>query len=135
MIRFTDARQERAGLRDKLDLLLGVVATIEVWVGGKLVYREEMFPIVELRAALGTWLGGAFAEGRDFEFQSVESDEEGLIWLRRIDSGWRIGSIHQEFPVLTELADEEVAGLAHDFIENVDRWVLEHCGIRVSSLL
>jgi hypothetical protein len=135
MIRFADARKERAVLRDKFDLFLGIVATIEVWVGSKPLYREEMFPIVELRAALGRWLTGSFAACRDFEFRSMESDEEGLIWLRRTDSGWRIGSIHQEFPAMTELTDEEVDSLARKFIEDVDQWVLQNCNIRVSSLL
>jgi hypothetical protein len=135
MIRFTDARNERGTLRDKLDLLLGIVGTVEVWGDTRLLYREEMFPIVELRAALGSWLAGAFAARGDFEFESLESDEVGLIWLRHVGSGWRIGSIHQEFPATAELTDEEVAVLARTFIEDVDRWVLDHCDIRVSSVL
>jgi hypothetical protein len=135
MIRFSDARKERSVIRDKFDLFLGIVATLEVWIGDRLLYREEMFPIVELRAALESWQGDAFAAQSDFEFQSMESDEVGLVWLRHVANGWRLGSTHQEFPELAKLTDGEVAALTDRFIENVDQWVLEHYNVRVSSFL
>jgi len=134
-IHFTDARNERALLRDKYDLLLGIVATLQIWVDGKLLYREEVFPVVELRAALERWLAVGLPARRDFEFQSMESDEEALIWLRSVGSTWRIGSIHQEFPAMNELDDKTVIALTRTFIEEVDQWVLEHCDVRVSSFL
>lgn len=130
-----DARSERVVLRDKFDLLLGIVATLEIWVGGRLLYREEMFPIVELRAALAHWISVGLPARSDFEFQSIESDEEALVWLRSVGRAWRVGSIHQDFPAMTELSDEDVVALAHGFVEEVDQWVLEHYDIRVSSLL
>lgn len=135
IIRFTDARNERPVLRDKFDLLLGIVATLEILVAGKLLYREQMFPIVELRAALERWLAAGLPARRDFEFQSMESDEGALVWLRSVGSAWRIGSIHQAFPAMTELSDETVASLVRSFIKEVDQWVFEQHAVRVSSFL
>ena len=135
MIQFTDARNERAVLRDKFDLLLGIVATLEIWVADKLLYREQLFPIVELGVALERWLAAGLPARRDFQFHSMDSDEEGLVWLRSVGEGWRIGSIHQEFPAMMEFSDEAVVTLARTFIEQVDQWVLEHYDVHVSSFL
>lgn len=135
MLGFTAARLERPRVRDKFDLLLGIVATFEVWVRGKLLYREEMFPIVELRVALERWLGDAFCCHENFEFQSMESDETGLLWFRWEDGGWRIGSIHQEYPESYILSDGDVSDVIARFIEKVDGWVLDNCGVHVASFL
>jgi hypothetical protein len=135
MIRFTGARTERTEIRDKYDLLLGIVATLEVSVESRLLYREEMFPIVELRVALERWLGSGLPAGDDFEFQSMESDEKGLVWLHKVDSAWRIGSIHQDFLAMVEFTDNEVSELVRSFIDEVDQWIFTHHHIRVSSLL
>lgn len=74
-LEFSDAPFSRPSIRNKYDLLLGVEATLFMKISGRLVYTEPMFPIVELRDALGTWLPAG--EG-DFEFASMESDEVGL---------------------------------------------------------
>lgn len=135
VIQFMDARGEHAVLRDKFDLLLGVFATLEIWVCGLLLYREEMFPIVELRVALERWLAADLPARRDFEFQSMESAEEALVWFRSVGDAWRIGSVHQEFAAMTEFIDETMVALVRTFIEEVDQWVLEHYHARVSSFL
>ncbi|MGH8879208.1 MAG: hypothetical protein ACRD0P_18010, partial [Stackebrandtia sp.] len=93
-ITFAGTTFVRADPSDRFDLALGVEATLALLVGGRLIYDEPMFPIVELRQALSAWLPSASS---DFEFVSMESDESGLIWLRRQPSGlWRAGSIHQD---------------------------------------
>jgi hypothetical protein len=43
-IRFTEAQFERPHLRDEFDLMLGVVATFEILIGGRVLYTEVMFP-------------------------------------------------------------------------------------------
>ena len=135
MLRFTDTRLERPRVRDKFDLLLGIVATFEVCLGERLLYHEEMFPVVELRVELAQWLSDAYRHRENFEFRSMESDEEGLLWLRRVDGGWRIGSIHQEYPEMQTLSDAEVSEFITNFIEDVDRWVHENCHVSISSFL
>ncbi len=134
-IRFSGAHVDRPVIRSRFDLLLGVVALIEIWIGNRLLYREEEFPIVELRAALTEWLAVGFLSRQDFEFQSMESDEVGLLWLRHDPLGWRIGSIHQEFPAVDTLADEEIEPLVRRFVDDVDQWLLDHCDPDARSLL
>ncbi len=130
---FSEPTCNRPAVQGKYDLLLGVEATFALSVGGRLIYTEPMFPIVELREALTGWLPPAAA---DFEFESLESDEIGLVWLRRQPSGrWRAGSIHQDDLALEELTDEDVCAGCVAFLSAVDAWVRDHLKLEVSDVL
>ncbi len=132
-ITFTDATFARANPHDRFDLTLGVEATLGLSVAGRLIYDEPMFPIVELRQALAAWIPVADS---DFEFISMESDEPGLIWLRRQPSGlWRAGSIHQDDIASHELNTAEVVAGCADFVARVDGWVRSELGVEVSGVL
>lgn len=132
-ITFSDTSFTRACVRDRYDLLLGVEGTLRLAVEDRLVYREPMFPIVELRDALASWLRSV---DTDFEFISMESDEPGLVWFRQQPSGrWRAGSIHQDNIAVTELDRRDVEFGCHRFIDNVDRWVRENLRLNVNSVL
>ncbi len=132
-ISVSDASFTRASVRDKYDLLLGVEGTLRLAVDDRLIYSEPMFPVVELRDALASWLRGV---DTDFEFVSVESDEPGLVWFRQQPSGrWRAGSIHQDDIAVVELDRSEVELGCHRFIESVDRWVRDNLGMDVNSVL
>lgn len=132
---FSDARAERSPIRDRLDLLVGVVATLEITFRDRLLYREEEFPVVELRAHLARWLREEMPRQLDFEFESMESDETGLVWLRHVPEGWRIGSIHQEFPAIDPLSESEVARVVTRFIKDVDQWVREQLNVEPATLI
>lgn len=130
---FSEPKFSRPRIEDKYDLLLGVEATLALSVGGRLVYTEPMFPVVELREALAAWLPPAAV---DFEFESMESDEVGLVWLRRQASGrWRAGSIHQDDLALEELTDEDVSAGCAAFLSAVDAWVRDNLKLEVSDVL
>ena len=132
---FIDAAQERP-IRNRWDLLLGVVATFRILILSQVIYEEHLFPIVELRVQLARWLGSGFPLGQDFEFVSMESDEPGLVWIRAQPSGdWRVGSAQQDEPSLVLLASQDVVETGLHFVEEVDQWILEHCNVRVDSYL
>ncbi len=131
---FEGARLERGEARWSYDLLLGVIATFEVRVGDRLLYREEMFPIVELCVALRQWRRDSLPRRQAFVFQSLESDEAGLVWIRPDDGGWRVGSIHQEYPELRRWSDDEIGRSLNDFVRSVDDWLSENTGSSVDDL-
>jgi hypothetical protein len=134
-ISFADPSFTHESVRNEYDLLLGVEATLRLAVNGRLVYSEPMFPVVELRQALMSWLRGG-GGGGDFEFISMESDESGLLWFRRQPSGrWRAGSIHQDDIGVSESDWREVVAGCERFIEAVDRWVRYNLGIDVNDVL
>lgn len=133
-ITFTDPNFARTRLRDRYDLLLGVEATIILGVGDRTVFTEPDFPIVELRDALAQWLASNPKD--DFEFESMESDEVGLVWFRQQPSGhWRAGSVLQDDLAPEELPLEDVTGECRRFIGSVDMWVRDHLNVDIEDVL
>jgi hypothetical protein len=133
-ITFCDAKAVSTSFRDAFDLLLGVEATFAIAVGGRLIYTEPSFPIVELRAALEDWLTSG--PHVDFEFESMEADEPDLVWIRRqLSGGWRAGSAFQDDIAPDELTWAEVSSGCRDFIDAVDRWVRTNLNVEVADVL
>lgn len=121
---FTHPAMERDAVRDKYDLLLGVVATLIIEVGGHVLYREPVFPIVELRAQLGHWLEDGLAAHDRFSFRSLESEDPDLLTLTPDENGrWTVAARYQLRPVEVALADSEVRDACLAYVASVDRWV------------
>lgn len=131
--RCTDVEFSLPRIRAPYDIELGVVASLTISVDDRQVYREVLFPVIELRLALARWLVSGSIE--DFEFESMESDEIGLVWLRRQPSGgWRVGSVHQDRPEVAELTLSDVASAVQQLSDLVDGWVADNLGLSVTSL-
>lgn len=122
---FTNARLDPRGLPQPYDVLLGVEATVRLTTDdGRLVYEEPLFPVVELALALQDWLDSGIAVGDDFSFDSVESDETGLLWCKADGDGWRIGALGQEFLDATVCSTAQVVAMFSAFVQAVEHWLL-----------
>ena len=134
-IEFEHATFERDSIRADYDLEIGVTATLSLWASSRLIYREVMFPIVELRIALARWMKSEEA-AEDFEFVSMESDEVGLVWFRRQLSGaWRVGSVHQDELALQEFEWDHIVIAIEQYVSEVDQWVAANLGVRVTDVI
>lgn len=134
-LRFANARLESCGLPAPYDVVLGVEATLRLAAGdGRLVYEESLFPVVELALAIKDWLGTGIDVGRDFSFDSVESDEPGLLWCRVSGQGWRVGAIDQEFPDVTVYSSGVVREMFSAFVRDVDGWLAASVGRTLDSV-
>lgn len=121
---FVDAKLDSRGLPEPYDVLLGVEATLRLTSGdGRLVYEEPFFPVVELALAIQDWLEAGIGAGEDFSFESVESDEAGLLWCRLHGRGWRIGALEQEFADMTVYETAHIAEAFSAFVRDVDGWL------------
>lgn len=100
------------------DALLRVVAEIDVRVADLIIYREVEFRVVEFAYQLHRWLICELDGGADFEYRSMESDDNPLIWIRQIDSVWRWGSRFGQGDVSVSIEDVRVA--AGRFITDLD---------------
>ena len=121
---FTDAIMELPRIRDNFDLLVGVSATLTIRVGDRVLFEEADLPIVELRVQLAQWLA-KLASGNDFELDSLESDDTGIVWIRKVSSGkWQIGSVWQEYAEKREWTEVEVRACIEGFASRVDAWAL-----------
>ena len=105
--RFTDLRAEGSPA-SLADALVRVTADLAVVVDGRVVYSEVDFPVVELAAALVRWCELPAGGRVDFEFDSMSTPEPGWVWIRREGSGWRVGSLHEEYPAMLESTADQI---------------------------
>lgn len=73
-------------------VIVGVTSTFAILIDGKVLYSEEEFPILEFGEQISRWLGATREPSIDFHFESVESEEDDLVQIRRTSSGWMVGS-------------------------------------------
>jgi hypothetical protein len=124
-LKFHDPTFEGKRVDDHFDLLLGINATFELCLNDTIVYQEPMFPIAELRAALLAWLSEHAIRHEDFEFESMESEERGLVWIRWADGkGWQVGSVLQRVDCSKLFSDQEIHEAVERFALEVERWVM-----------
>jgi hypothetical protein len=131
----TALRFERDDPKDRFDLLLGVCAELTVRVDNRVLYEEPDFPVVELALQLAGWSRTGLQDHTDFEFESMESDEPGLIWFRAADNGYRIGSLYQDFPAMTIWDCDRVRQVVEGFVTELQRRCREELQIDVTPLL
>lgn len=93
--RWHDLQQEVSSLREPVDVYLHTVATFSVEVLRELIYREDLFPVVEFGIKSQRWLSEVSLTEENFIFTSLDAEEQGLVWFRREQSGWKIGSVFQ----------------------------------------
>jgi hypothetical protein len=134
-LRFEQLHRERPALRDRYDVLLGLVADFSITIGDRLLYREVDFPVVELAAGLLRWLEQRPEPGDDFEWESMETEEPGWVWVRSVGDGWRIGSIHQEYPELRSFSMTELQWAITDFVSRLSATALEEQRVDLAPYL
>lgn len=112
-------RSDPPRLSDEIDLVANIEADLRLAVDGQVVYEEVSFPVVELALALVRWLATPPDDRSGFEFDSMSAEEPGLIWIRRVGDGWRVGSIHQERSDLRALTSVEIEALIRGFVAQI----------------
>lgn len=103
------------------DLLVRAGADFEIVVGERVLYFEIDFPVIELAAALAHWSDVAAPLDADFEFDSMSAPEPGWVQIRRESAGWRLGSLHQEYPEMGVFTTDEVESAVRRFTRSLAR--------------
>lgn len=99
------------------DYLIAIDADFEIRDGNRIIYDEPKFPVVELARSLSSWMtAGARV---DFEFESLSSDELGLVRINRGATGWRLSSVFTPNVVSSEVDLLELDACIHEFINQV----------------
>ncbi len=133
---FRDPTFEGQSVDEKFDLLLGIAATFELVVNDAVVYEEVMFPIAELRVALLVWLVGPMLRHEDFEFESMESEERGLVWIRWSEKeGWLVGSVLERYREPHAFSDDDIRDAVKRFASGVDRWATTELRVKLPDHL
>jgi hypothetical protein len=132
---FSDLHTDPPRLEDPRDAILGVVGLFELQVDGTLLYSEEDFPLVEFARALNFWMKTVVDSGQDFEYESTEAAEPGLVWIRHDGDRWRIGSIFQEYPEVRGFSLEEIQRSASDLRKRLTDEARNRLGLDLAYLL
>lgn len=132
---FSDAELEPSSAPSPYDLVLGAVATVRlVSDDDRIIYAEDLVPVVELALALKDWLREEVQEGADFSFDSVESDEPGQLWCRRVEGGWQVGSSYQDTADLTVHRTRDLVEVLDAFVRDVEAWLGRTTGRRLEEV-
>ena len=99
------------------DYLIAIDADFEIRDRGRTIYDEPKFPVVELARSLSSWMTSG--ERVDFEFDSLSSDESGLVRITRGATGWRLSSVFTPDVVSSEVDLPELDTCIHEFIDHV----------------
>jgi hypothetical protein len=87
---------EGSALVEPWEVYLQIVADFEVSVMGRIIYSEKLFPVVEFAVQSQAWLINVAQNAQDFVFSSMESEDQGLVWIKACDSEWLVGSVFEE---------------------------------------
>jgi hypothetical protein len=113
------------------DRRLGIVANLRIAVRGRDWFNQPSFPVVELAAAVRSWL----SRGGDFEFDTMEAEESPFLYVRHEDLGYSIGAAWQLFEVKDPLPLHAVRGAFDKFSLRVAVASKEQVGVEVDDLI
>lgn len=99
------------------DYLIAIDADFEILDGDRIIYSEPMFPVVELARSLSSWI--VMGERGNFAFDSLSSDESGLVTITRGGAGWHFSSMLTPELVSSEVDMSEVEACIQEFIHHV----------------
>lgn len=132
---FRDLHMDPQTSSHRHDAILGVTGRFGLLVRGKVLYSEVDFPLIEFARAMLTWLRQIDNYSENFEYESMETAELRLVWVRREGEGWRIGSVNQEYPEMTVFSVEDIKSAFDDFIERLQHRCRTDLQLEISELL
>ncbi len=123
-------------LDSKWGVLLRIVGDFEIEIEERSVFFEPEFPVVEFWLQLKRWLQRIDESGfaSDFEYRSMESEHEPLVWFRKGPTGWTLGAFEPESREVHVLSLDELVAPSRDLIEGINRAVRDQCDVDLSAL-
>lgn len=115
-------------------ILLDVMGAFSIGVGDKILYTTELFPIVEFACYASKWASEVQVRNRDFSYIPLEADGE-WIWIRKIASGWRIGSVFQNYEEQTVFSLENIKQALDEYIKDVDTHLQQQLHIDLQAFI
>jgi hypothetical protein len=109
------------------DVLLRVVADFAIVVQPSPIplYREEEFCVVEFAAQITQWLANVRRHPFDFSYNSMESDETGLVSIHEDRRGWKVAAVRQDYSEDRLFSLEEIEGAVATFVARLKKEVRE----------
>src|SRR6267142_2157664 len=90
------------------------------------------FCLVEFAMHISKWLREVTITNEDFVYESMESDEGGLVWIKRSGLGWRIGSVHQAYEEQKEFRLEEISIAVKEYSARLSEELFNKLGLAIN---
>ena len=116
------------------DAVLRITGDFEIETDGKL-YHEQEFCLVELAYQLHRWLTTFHLSELDFEYASMETDDNPLLWFRRGRVGWTVGARHQDKPNPAEVNEAELVAAVTAYLVELDATLVDILDVRLLPVL
>jgi len=129
---FEITTNDATSLKEPQQLLLGIVGNFAVRVDEKTLYEEVEFCLVEFAMHISKWLREVTITNEDFVYESMESDEGGLVWIKRSGLGWRIGSVHQAYEEQKEFRLEEISIAVKEYSARLSEELFNKLGLAIN---
>jgi len=113
---------------------LRIIGDFRMEVGGVPLYKEEQFCLVEFAIQSQIWAREASEEGLDFTYTSMEAEEQGLVWIRLEQGGWKVGSVFQKHTCPGLFSLEEIVVALNEYYEKLRRCCNEEFNIDIVGL-
>lgn len=135
--RFETLRLDGNRLETDWDVLLRLVADFSIILPDVAIplYREEEFCVVEFAMQITQWLASLDLPPNDFSYNSVESDETGLVVISKQEHGWKIAALHQDYSEDRLFKFEEIEGAIRAFVTSLQKTVEETFQRDISHLV
>lgn len=88
--KFFDLSTTQIPERSEVGYLIGVEASLVISDHGFVILNEPTFPVLELAWSLGHWT--ASSPLHDFEFESLDYEEIGVVSIRSHNNKWVVSS-------------------------------------------
>ena len=111
--------------------ILGIQAHLRILLQGREWFSEPMFPVVELAAAVSSWL----QRGGEFEFETMEAEESPFLRIRPNGESCTLYAAWQRFEVAESLSLPLVREEMARFALGVVRLAEEQLHVDVSDLV
>jgi hypothetical protein len=119
-LRFENIHADIPRISTWSDSLLRIVGDFEIQVGGEQLYHEEEFCLVELAYQLHQWLTTFQLSELEFEYASMETTENPVLWFRRGRIGWSVGAYHQGKPSPAEVDQTNLIDAVRAYLVELD---------------
>lgn len=135
--RFERLRLDGEALDTDWDVLLRLVADFAIVVPPAPIplYQEKEFCVVEFAVQITQWLAKVRKYPIDFSYNSMESDETGVVCIRKQLHGWRVTALSQDYSEDRLFSLEEIESAVAAFIARLKKEVRETFRYDISHLL
>lgn len=104
-------------------------------IGERTLYQEIHFNVAEFALSVSQWLKKSKLTRRDYIFESMDTDEVGLLWFKRDGSKWQIGSVHQLYEENSAFDFDEIEKALNRFIEELLPKLPEPVKTRIEAII